>query len=259
MEKSVLCVLIPRFPLLAATATRQDLLAKPLALAPEPGGPSLVGEVSGPAEAFGVRARMSLGEALARCPELTLVPPDPGRADTAWERVLRRLEGIGAAVEPGRSGEAFFEASGLLGALWRAPGRRDRKPAGGWRAEPVGSGPTRFCPMRRHGGRGPGGADGPGGRGAGVPRAVAGRAAVTAGERRRRSCRLRAARGRDAREPAALPEAAVADRFGAPGLRARRLRRRRGRAASTAAGGGGAIRGARAARGRLGGAARAGA
>ncbi|MGI8462097.1 MAG: hypothetical protein ACR2OC_10765, partial [Solirubrobacterales bacterium] len=87
MEKIVTCLLIPRFPLLAAAASRQDLqegtagarqlmLSKPLALAPEPGGGAKVGEVSGPAEAFGVRARMGLGEALARRPELALIPPD---------------------------------------------------------------------------------------------------------------------------------------------------------------------------------------
>ena len=45
MESTVACVLIPRFSLLAATATRQDLLSKPLALAPEPGGVAQVGEV----------------------------------------------------------------------------------------------------------------------------------------------------------------------------------------------------------------------
>ena len=56
MESTVACVLIPRFSLLAATATRQDLqevtvghqqlmLSVPLALAPEPGGVAQVGEV----------------------------------------------------------------------------------------------------------------------------------------------------------------------------------------------------------------------
>src|SRR5881409_61580 len=111
----VACALIPRFALLATLKERRALLTRPLALAPAPGGPQVVGETSGPAEAFGVRAGMRLGEALARCPELTLVPPDPERAETAWEDALRRLEGIGAAVEPGQPGEAFFEAGGLRG------------------------------------------------------------------------------------------------------------------------------------------------
>src|SRR5687767_14472467 len=88
----ITCTLIPRFALLATLGGRsQALLSRPLALAPEPGGPQVVGEASGPAEAFGVRAGMRLGEALARCPELALVPRDPERAEAAWEQALERL------------------------------------------------------------------------------------------------------------------------------------------------------------------------
>ena len=73
------------------------MLARPLALAPRPGGPQVVGEASGAAEAFGIHAGMRLGEALARCPQLTLVPADPERAEDAWEGALRRLEAEGLA------------------------------------------------------------------------------------------------------------------------------------------------------------------
>jgi nucleotidyltransferase/DNA polymerase involved in DNA repair len=114
-ESVIACALIPRFTLLAVVEGRRELLLRPMALAPEPGGPQVVGEASGPAEAFGVHAGMRLGEALARCPELALVPPDPERAEAAWEDALLRVEGIGAAIEPGRPGEAFFEAGGLRG------------------------------------------------------------------------------------------------------------------------------------------------
>ena len=56
----------------------------------------------------------ALGEALARCPRLTLVPPDPAGVADAWERLLVRLESIGASVEPERPGLVCFEAQGLL-------------------------------------------------------------------------------------------------------------------------------------------------
>ena len=114
-ESVIACALIPRFTLLAVVEGPRELLLRPMALAPEPGGPQVVGDASGPAEAFGVHAGMRLGEALARCPDLALVPPDPERAEAAWEDALGRLEGIGAAVEPGRPGEAFFEVGGLRG------------------------------------------------------------------------------------------------------------------------------------------------
>ena len=57
---------------------------------------------------------MRLGEALARCPTLALVAPDPAGVADAWDRVLAALEGIGAAVESERAGVACFDASGLL-------------------------------------------------------------------------------------------------------------------------------------------------
>jgi protein ImuB len=109
----IVCVLYPRFALVAALPERDEMLAGPVALAPEPGGRQVVGQVSAAAEAFGVAAGMRLGEALARCPELRLVPPDPERERAAWGRVLDRLESIGAASESYVPGLAHFEAVGL--------------------------------------------------------------------------------------------------------------------------------------------------
>src|SRR5437588_4157627 len=110
----VACVLLPRFQLTVAARGRTELLQTPAALAPDPGGTQQVGEVSLAAEAFGVHPGMRLGEALARCPRLTLVPPDPAGVADFWERLLVRLESIGAAVEPERPGLACFDARGLL-------------------------------------------------------------------------------------------------------------------------------------------------
>jgi protein ImuB len=110
----IVCVLLPRFQLTVAAGDRSELLRTPSALAPEPGGVQNVGEVSLAAEAFGVHPGMRLGEALARCPRLKLVPPDPAGVAEYWERLLVRLESIGAAVEPERPGLVCFDASGLL-------------------------------------------------------------------------------------------------------------------------------------------------
>src|SRR4051794_15529460 len=72
----IVCVLFPRFALVAALGDRHALLAAPAALAPEPGRPQLVGEVSAAAETFGVSPGMRVGEALAPFPELRLPAPD---------------------------------------------------------------------------------------------------------------------------------------------------------------------------------------
>jgi protein ImuB len=111
----IVCVLYPRFELLAALGDRRALLSEPAALAPEAGREQVVGEVSAPAEAFGVVRGMRLGEAMSRCPALRLVPPDPEGVRSLWHAVLDRLEAIGAGVESDHAGAAFFESGGLRG------------------------------------------------------------------------------------------------------------------------------------------------
>jgi nucleotidyltransferase/DNA polymerase involved in DNA repair len=141
----ILCVHLPRFELIVAAGRGAPvLLERPMALAPDPGGEQLIGEVSPAAEAFGVRPGMRLGEALARCQQLALVPPDPVRVADAWEAALVALENLGAAVESARAGMACFAVDGLL----RLHGGLDgvlRQTRATLRASArLGVGPTRF-------------------------------------------------------------------------------------------------------------------
>ena len=167
--RMVVCVHLPRFELLVAAGEGsqvgpQTLRGRPLAVAPPTGtgrgggaGTAGVGEVSQAAEANGVRGGMALGEALARCPQLVLLPADPVRVAEQWEAALQALEAIGAAVEPARPGLAYFEADGLralhgtlAATLAAARGAAARGAlARGAVAHPVriGAAPTRFCAL----------------------------------------------------------------------------------------------------------------
>src|SRR6185503_12571115 len=102
----IVCILLPRFELAVAAGGREALATGPLALAPEIGREPLIGETSAAAEAYGIRAGLRLGEALARCPTLRLVTPDPAGVADEWDRLLAALEGIGAEVESERPGVA---------------------------------------------------------------------------------------------------------------------------------------------------------
>ena len=131
----IVCVLIPRFALAVAAGGREVLAAGPVALAPEPGREQFIGEASAAAEAYGVRAGLRLGEALARCPTLRLVAPDPAGVADAWDAKLAALENIGAAVESGAPGTAWFGARRIEDAARRlARGRA----GGGARARSTG-------------------------------------------------------------------------------------------------------------------------
>lgn len=113
----IACLSIPGFELKAALRRSPSLALRPSALAPQPGGTSggeaLVGPVTAAAEAAGVRPGMRLGEALATCPRLILVDPDPAAAEQAWEEIVRSLEDAGFAVEPAALGVAYFETRGV--------------------------------------------------------------------------------------------------------------------------------------------------
>jgi nucleotidyltransferase/DNA polymerase involved in DNA repair len=109
----IACIAIPGFELRAALRDRPALALEPAALGPAPGAEQLLGPVTAAAEAAGVIPGMRLGEALAVCPELVLVEPDPAAAEQAWEQVLRRLEDAGFAVEPADVGCVYFETRGV--------------------------------------------------------------------------------------------------------------------------------------------------
>src|SRR3954465_10939475 len=109
----IACLSIPGFDLKAALRRRPGLATRPAALAPEPVGEPLVGAVNATAEAAGVQPGMRLGEALATCPGLVLVEPDPAAAEQAWEEIVRGLEDAGFAVEPAGPGIAYFETRGV--------------------------------------------------------------------------------------------------------------------------------------------------
>ena len=223
----ILCVLIPRFSLTTAAGGREGLAAGPEALAPEPGREAVVGQVSSSAEAFGVRAGMRLGEAMARCPQLRLVAPDPAGVADAWDELLTSLEGIGARVESGEPGIAWFDARGLrnlYGGSVEGVVATTRKALG--TPARIGAAPVRFAALAaatRARTR----------RAELAPRGQAALAAYLAPL----PVELLSARPETAELPgllarfgirtlgelAALPRDAVADRFGAPGITAARL------------------------------------
>jgi nucleotidyltransferase/DNA polymerase involved in DNA repair len=109
----IACLSIPGFELKAALRSRPAFTLRPAALSPEPGGEPRIGPVTAAAEAAGVRPQMRLGEALATCPQLVLVDPDPAEAERAWEEIVRSLEDSGFAVDPAALGIAYFETRGV--------------------------------------------------------------------------------------------------------------------------------------------------
>src|SRR5438034_1628559 len=154
----IACLSIPGFDLKAALRKAPSLALRPAALAPEPVGEPLLGPVTAAAEAAGVLPRMRLGEALATCPRLVLVDPDPAAAEQAWEEIVRSLEDAGFAVEVAALGIAYFETSGverLYGGLEPALRRALAAVGSAWDAR-LGAAGRRFAALAAASVAGPG-------------------------------------------------------------------------------------------------------
>jgi protein ImuB len=161
---------------------------------------------------------------------------DPVEAAELTEELLRALEGIGAAVESERAGEACFAVDGLrgihggetVGVLGAARAAVARHGAAGLRGEArIGAAPTRFgaCVAARRG-EAVVPPDRFGGFLAALPvSALAGHLGLPPAETGDLLETLRQLGIETLGKLAALAPARVADRFGRPGLRARRLAR----------------------------------
>ena len=109
----IACLAIPGFELRAALRSRPSLALRSAALAPPDGAEPLIGPVTAAADQAGVKPGMRMGEALATCPKLVLVEPDPAGAERDWEEIVRRLEDSGFAVESAALGTAYFDTRGV--------------------------------------------------------------------------------------------------------------------------------------------------
>jgi protein ImuB len=110
----IVTALIPLFALRIAVLEARVAWDDPIALGPAPGDPQVISACTPSAWDEGVRPGLRVGEALARCPGLDLVIPDPDAVRIAVDRVSARLEDLGAAVQPDGTGTWAFAADGLV-------------------------------------------------------------------------------------------------------------------------------------------------
>src|SRR5512132_22307 len=145
----IACLSIPAFELRAALRKRPSVALQPAALAPPDGAEPLIGSVTAAADQAGVRPGMRMGEALATCPKLVLVEPDPASAEREWEEIVRSLEDSGFAVESAVLGTAYFDTRGverLYGGLESALKRALAAVGSHWDAR-VGAAGRRFAAL----------------------------------------------------------------------------------------------------------------
>ena len=106
------CLWIPGFPLRCEEARRSDTVRRPLALL-SPTDTRRLWQVSAAARRMGVRAGMTVSQAIGLCPVLSLTEPDPVHYDTVFSRLLLDLERVSPVIEPDGLGRVFVGVQGL--------------------------------------------------------------------------------------------------------------------------------------------------
>jgi nucleotidyltransferase/DNA polymerase involved in DNA repair len=105
-------VFIPRFPCAVEVQRNPHLAGKPMVIG-DAEQPKSVFDCSDAAALHGVRAGMPIRQALARCPDAVILPPDPVLYRARWEAVLEALANVSPEVEDEDLGRAYFNATGL--------------------------------------------------------------------------------------------------------------------------------------------------
>ena len=108
------CVWVPLFPLKCETERQPGLSGQPVALL-SPDDTRRVWQVSPLARRAGVRAGMTVSQAIGACPALRLCEADPVHYDERFSRLLAALGEVSPVVEPVELGRAFVGMDGLEG------------------------------------------------------------------------------------------------------------------------------------------------
>jgi DNA polymerase IV len=121
MDRSILCVDVPAFPVAVERVVDPRLRGRPVLVAPEGSARALVVAASDEAVREGVRAGMPVALAMRRCPGAVLRPTDERLYHRATAAVLSLLGGYTPLVEPSSPGRAFLDLTGTGRLFGQAP------------------------------------------------------------------------------------------------------------------------------------------
>lgn len=118
MDRHIVCLQIPAFPIVLARAADSSLRNRPVAVAPTHTPRALIREISTEAFHEGLQRGMPVDLAQLICPGLRMIPPDPSLAQAAHRELQHRISSFAPAWESIRPGSLFLDLTGttrLLG------------------------------------------------------------------------------------------------------------------------------------------------
>ena len=117
MERHILHIHIPAFPIAVARVSNPELRDRPVAVVPPHSERALLLAVSAEARREGVFKGMPLGKAIARCPDLITLPPNPDLNKKAGRGLATLAARYTPLWEPSRPGHIYLDVTGTS-RLW---------------------------------------------------------------------------------------------------------------------------------------------
>ncbi len=112
MERHIIHLHIPSFPIAVARVCCPELRDRPVAVAPPHSERALILSVSAEARKEGIFKGMPLSTALKRCPGLTALPPDPRLTERACQAMTKVVSQYTPLWEPSRPGHIYLDVTG---------------------------------------------------------------------------------------------------------------------------------------------------
>lgn len=117
MNRSIIHIHIPSFPIAVAQVCRPELRGRPVVVAPPLSDRALVLWLSPEARKEGVFRGMSLAKAVRQCPKLRVLAPDPNLTERACQAMAKVVAQYTPLWEPSRPGHVYLDVTGT-GRLW---------------------------------------------------------------------------------------------------------------------------------------------
>jgi DNA polymerase-4 len=128
MEREIVYVTIPGFPVAVERVIHPDLRGRPVVVAPLGPARSVVTGLSSEAWSAGIRKGMALAKAMRYCRSTIVLPPNEPLYLRASRAIIKVLESFSPVIEPSGHGHAYLDITGT-GRLFGPP--RDTA----WRAQ----------------------------------------------------------------------------------------------------------------------------
>jgi DNA polymerase-4 len=117
MDRNIIHVHIPSFPIAVARVIRPELRGRPVAVAPPHSERALLLSVSAEARQEGIFKGMPFGKAMKFCPSLTVLPPDHDLTTKACQVLAGVVARYTPLWEPSQPGHIYLDVTGT-NRLW---------------------------------------------------------------------------------------------------------------------------------------------